>query len=503
MDLMQGFMSLLNTETILWIMLGVTVGTLVGAIPGIGPASGMAILLPMSFTLSPINGLLFLMGIYQGAMYGGRISSILINVPGDADAVATTFDGYPMTKKGKAGYALTLSAIASFIGGIFGFLGLAFFTPYVARAAYIFGPAEYFALVLFALIVTSGIGSKHKIKGLIALCFGLLIATVGRDSIEGAPRLTFGMTNLWDGIPFVVVMIGVFGLSELLILIEQKREKRDGLTSKIRFKDLFPRYKDVAKNTGSISRGSLIGFLIGVLPGAGATVATFLSYNIEKKISKTPEKFGTGIDQGLTSPESANNASVGGALIPLFSFGIPGSGTAAILLGALIMFGLQPGPLMFERSGDIIWASIAGLFIANILLLILNTLFVPIFTLLIKKAEPYLIPMVATLCFAGTYMLNNSFFDVGLMILFGVIGYLLRKFEFPLAPFILPIILGQMLETSFRQALLQSRNDVSIFLTRPISLVLLILCVAVLLWPAFTKLYRYVSGKSENSQKAA
>lgn len=489
-ELLNGFQSLLNFETIFWLFLGVTLGTLIGALPGVGPVTGIAILLPMSFTLNPIEGLVFLTGVYQGSMYGARISSILINVPGDADAVVTTFDGYPMTQKGLAGYALSLSAIASFIGGIVGFIGLIFLTPYISKIAYVFGPAEYFSLMLFALIATSGIGGKNLIKALISMAFGLLISMIGNDPIDGTPRLTFGLVELWNGVPFVIVMIGVFGLAEVLVIIENKDKDIAKFNNKIPFKDLIPNIKQIIRNTGSMIRGSVVGFLIGVLPGAGATIATFISYSLEKKVSKTPEKFGTGIDQGLSAPESANNASVGGALIPLFSLGIPGSGTAAILLGALIMYGLQPGPLMFERSSDIIWPTITALLIANVLLLILNTAFVPAFTIIVEKVQRYIVPLIATFCLIGSYMLNYSFFEVGLMIFFGVIGYLMRKSGFPLPPLVLAVVLGSMLETNFRQALLQSQNDIAIFFIRPISLVLLSITFLILIYPILIKVYK-------------
>lgn len=486
--LIQGFTSIMYFDALLWCFIGVAIGTLVGALPGLGPTAGVAILLPLSFSLEVVSALLLLTGIYQGTMYGGRISSILINVPGDAPAVVSTFDGYPMTLQGKAGYALALSAIASFIGGSLGFLGLAFLTPHISNWAIIFNAPEYFSLMLFALIATSGLGGGSFLKSLIATFFGLLIALVGSDAIQGTNRMTFGLVELWDGIDFVVVAIGMFGLSEMLLRIEEREGVVHNYSKKILFKELFPTIRQIIANLGAIIRGSFVGFFVGVLPGAGSTIATFFSYSLEKKISKTPEEFGKGKDQGLSAPESANNASVGGALIPLFSLGIPGSATTAILLGALIMFGLQPGPLLFEKSGDIIWAVIAGLIVANIFLLVLNTAFVPFFTYLIKVAEPYLIPIVSIFCFLGVYLLNNSFFDVLLMIIFGIIGYFLRKNDFPLAPLILALVLGPMLEDNFRRSLLMSRNDYMIFLERPISLILILITVVIIFYPFFTKL---------------
>jgi putative tricarboxylic transport membrane protein len=492
-NLLQGFTAILNWEVIFWCFLGVTVGTLVGTLPGLGPTTGIAVLLPLSFKLDSLSALMLLMGIYQGVMYGGRISSILINVPGEAAAVVSAFDGYPMAKQGKAGYALALSAIASFFGGTIGFIGLVFLTPYIANWALFFGPVEYFALVLFALISMCGTG-QNLLKGLITIGLGLVLSMVGGDPIESVNRLTFGMVELWDGISFVVVAIGLFGISEVLINLESSSNS-EGFQGKLPYRDLFPRLKQMINNAGSIFRGSVIGFIVGVLPGAGSTIATFISYDVEKKLSKNPEKFGSGVDQGLSAPEAANNASIGGALVPLFSMGIPGSGTTAILLGALIILGLQPGPLMFERSGDLIWATIAGLMFANLLLLILNTAFVPAFTTLIQKALPYLNPLIAALCIIGTYLFRNSFFDVGLMIIFGILGYFMKKYEFPLAVLILSLVLGEMLEVNFRQALLISQNDLSIFFTRPISLIFILLSIGILLYPFIKKGYNFILKK--------
>jgi putative tricarboxylic transport membrane protein len=481
-ELLAGFVTIMEPAFLFWCLIGVILGTLAGALPGVGPVTGIAILLPVTFGMNPISALLLLMGIYQGAMFGGRISSILINVPGDAAAVVTTFDGYPLTKQGKAGYALTLSAFASFLGGNIGFIGLVFFSAIFVKIALLFGSPEYFALMVFALIATSGLTEKKPFKPILATLLGLVISTIGTDPVGGTERFTFGILELWDGIDFVVIAVGVFGLSEVFIRLENS-VGIESIRNKIPFSDLFPKFSELMKDFWAMIRGSILGFVIGVLPGAGATIATFMTYSMEKKISKDPDSFGKGNTKGLSSPEAANNATVGGALIPLFSLGIPGSGTAAILLGALMMLGLQPGPLMFEKSGDIIWAAIAGLFVANIMLLILNTAFVPAFAYLIRIADRYLGPIIAALCIIGTYMLHNSLFDVGMMIFFGFIGYFLRKYRFPLSPLVLAVILGPMLEANLRQSLMMSNNDVMIFLTRPITLALLGLSILILIMP--------------------
>ena len=498
--LIEGFQSI-SLSTIVWCLVGVFVGMLAGTLPGIGPSSGIAILLPLTFELGALNALVLMMSIYLGAMYGGRISSILVNVPGEPSAVVATFDGYPMTKQGKAGYALTLSAVASFIGGFIGFLGLAFLTAPIAGVALSFGPPEYFALMIFALIATSGLIEKKPFKAILSTLFGLLIATIGLDNVTGEQRLTFGMLGLWEGIDFIVVAIGIFGLSEVLLRIENGSELQ-GLDSKLTFSSLFPKISEITNNTWSMLRGSLIGFFVGVLPGAGAIVAAFLTYSAEKKISKNPENFGKGEPKGLSAPESACTAAVGGALIPTLSLGVPGSSTTAILLGGLMMAGLQPGPLMFKESGDIISAAMAVFFLANILLLILNTACVPVFSTLVKKLDPYMVPLITVLCFLGVYLMNYSLFEIGVMIFFGIFGYFMRKCGIPLAPLILAVILGPLMEKSLRQSLSITGNDYSIFFTRPISLTLLILTFVILLLPVI-RMFMSKRKVSDNDLKEA
>ncbi|WP_082918050.1 tripartite tricarboxylate transporter permease [Oceanobacillus sp. Castelsardo] len=486
-ELLDGFMTVMSSpNAMIWCVAGVTMGTLIGALPGLGPITGIALLLPLTFQMDQLSALILLMSIYLGTMYGGRISSILINVPGDGGAIVTTFDGHPLARKGKAGYALTLSAISSFIGGLVGFLGMVFLTSILAELALIFGPTEYFSLILFTLIAACGLTQKRPLKPIIATLLGLLISAIATDPITGTQRLTFGIVELWDGINIAVVGIGLFGISETLIRLEEKISNKKG--EKLTFSSLFPKVSEVLSNFGAMIRGSIIGFVIGVLPGTGALLATFMSYSTEKKLSKTPEKFGTGVPQGLSGPEAANNASVGGALIPTFALGIPGSAATAVLLGGLMMVGLQPGPLLFENSSDVVWASFAGFFIANILLLILNTAFVPAFAILIQKAEPFLVPIIAAFCFIGVYMINHRLFDIGIMIVFGILGYFMRKANFPLAPFFFAFILGSMLEQNLREALLTSTGDLSVFFTRPISLFFIIISIMILLMPILRKL---------------
>lgn len=485
-ELLNGFTVIMQFEYLFWCLIGIILGTIVGVLPGLGPVTGIAILLPITFGMDVISALLLLMGIYQGAMYGGRISSILINVPGEAPSVVSAFDGYPLTKQGRAGYALTLSAFSSFVGGMLGFLGLAFLMEPITNLTFLFGAPEYFSLMVFALIATSGLIEKKPFKAVVSTILGLLIAFIGLNPVTGMERFTFGMVELWDGIDFVVVAVGVFGLSEVLLRIEQNVNVSE-VKSKLPFYGVFQNVKEIFKDFSAMLRGSILGFFVGILPGAGATIATFMSYSLEKKISKTPEKFGKGASRGLSAPEAASNATIGGALIPLFSLGIPGSGTSAILLGSLLMLGLQPGPMLFEKSSDIIWPVIAGLILANIFLLILNTAFVPLFAKLITAAEPYLGPIITVLCVIGVYLINNSMFDVGVMIVFGVLGYILLKANFPLSPLLLAIVLGPMLESNFMQSLMMSKSDMTVFLTRPISALFLIMSGVILLLPFLRK----------------
>jgi len=487
-NLAQGFADLATPLSLFWCITGVVIGTLIGALPGLGPVAGIAILMPLGYTLDTVPALTLLIGIYQGAMYGGRISSILINVPGEPSDVVTAFEGYPLTRQGRAGYALSLSAIASFAGGTMGFIGLVLLMPYVSRWGLRFGAPEMFALMLFALVSTSGLGQKNMWRGLIALGIGLVISVIGIDRISGEVRVSFGTVELWDGVNFIAVAVGLFGLSEAMVLLREKKEEQ--AFPHIRLIDLVPGLRDLARNVGAVCRGAVLGYLIGVLPGAGATIATFMSYGIEKRLSKTPQRFGTGVEQGLTAPEAASNASIGGSLVPLFTLGIPSGAVTAVLLGALITVGLQPGPRMLETSGDVIWATIASLFVANTLLLIINTAFVPFFTTLIRLAQRYLVTVIAALCVVGVYFVNFQFFDVGIMLLFGVIGYFMRLCNFPLAPLILSAVLGPLLETNLRQSLLLSGNSVEIFMTRPIAATLLVASALILILPILRLLWR-------------
>lgn len=481
-ELLAGLSMIITDPVIMfWCVLGLILGTIFGALPGLGPVSGIALLLPLTFFLDQISAIILLISIYAGAMYGGRISAILINVPGDAGAIVSTFEGYPMTKKGQAGYALTLSAVASFVGGMFGFLALVFLTPVLAEVAMMFGPAEYSSLLLFTILAIGGLTSKKPLKPIIAALLGLLFSTVGADPLSGKNRFTLGIMSLWDGIDLAVMAIGIFGLAEVLFRFEDKNLIEN--SQKVTLFSLIKDMKYVVKDFFAMIRGGILGLLSGILPGTGSLAATFMSYTVEKKISKNPEEFGKGASKGLSGPESANNASVGGSLIPTIALGIPGSNTTAVLMGGLMMVGLQPGPLLFEKSQDVLWPIFAGVFIGNILLLILNIAFVPLFAKLIQVSQPYLIPLITVLCFVGAYVIQNRPFDIILLILFGLLGFFMRKSGLPLASFFLAFMLGGMLEENIRVALSTSIGSFSIFFTRPISLAFIILTIVVLLVP--------------------
>ncbi|MGN7225471.1 tripartite tricarboxylate transporter permease [Dietzia maris] len=477
-SLLSGLTALVSDPMVMmWCIVGVTIGTLVSALPGIGTVTAMAILLPLTYSLgSDEASMVLLISIYLGGMYGGRISSILLNIPGDTNAVVATFDGYPLAKQGKAPFALTLSAVASFVGGVLGFIGLAALTPYLADVALLFGPAEYFTLVLFVLVFTAGIANTSTLKALGATLIGLLIATVGSDPISGFPRFTFELSGLWDGVDLVVIAVGLFGVSEILMKFDNTAAAQTTQRS-VTLAALTRALGDVKKYIPSMFRGGAIGFIIGLLPGAGASMATFVSYAGEKAVAKDRSQFGNGDPRGLAGPEASDNASVGGSLIPTIALGIPGSAAAALILGGMVMVGLQPGPELITNSGDLVWIMIASVIVANVLLLVMNIVLVPGFALALKWLTPVLTIVIGMLCFIGVYSLNYSMFDVALMCVFGVLGFGLRKFGYPLGNVLLGVILGPLIESSFRQGVQLTDSGWKLFTFSGISIGLTVLTV--------------------------
>lgn len=479
-SLLSGLTALISDPVVMmWCLVGITIGTLVSALPGIGTVTAMAILLPLTYSLgSNEASMVLLISIYLGGMYGGRISSILLNIPGDTNAVVATFDGYPLAKQGKAGFALTLSAVASFVGGVMGFIGLVALTPYLADVALLFGPAEYFTLVLFVLVFTAGIANTSMLKALGATIIGLLIATVGSDPISGSPRFTLDLSGLWDGVDLVVIAVGLFGISEILMKFDNG-SAADGKQRSVTLAALTRALASVKKYVPSMFRGGAIGFIIGLLPGAGASMATFVSYSGEKAAAKDRSNFGKGDPRGLAGPEASDNASVGGSLIPTISLGIPGSAAAALILGGMVMVGLQPGPELVTNSGDLVWIMIASVIVANVLLLMMNIVLVPGFSLALKWLTPVLTIVIGMLCFIGVYSLNGSMFDVALMCFFGVLGFGLRKFGFPLGNVLLGVILGPLLETNFRQGVQLTDSAWALFTYSGFSIALTLLTILI------------------------
>lgn len=490
--LLQGFGTALIWYNIIFAFVGVLIGTAVGVLPGIGPMSGVALLIPVTASITgglppeqaATSAIILLAGVYYGAMYGGSTTSILLNTPGESSSVVTTLDGYQMAKKGRAGSALSIAAIGSFFAGIVTIIALILLAKPLSNVALKFGPAEYFSLMLLGLGAVSGLAGKSVTKALIMTVCGLLLGTIGIDNVSGIARFTFEIPWLYQGIEFLTLAVGLFALGEVFKTILEKEED-DGEIAKIN--NMLPSKEEFKESAAPIVRGSLLGFFVGILPGAGATLASFFSYLLEKKISKKPEKFGTGTIAGVAAPESANNAASGGAMIPLLTLGIPGSGTTAILMGALMMYNVQPGPLLFEDHPQVAWGLIASMFIGNFMLLILNLPLVKVFAKIIETPKKYLIPMIIAISIFGVYAVQVSTYDLILLLACGVLGYFLSKNDYPIAPLVLGLVLGPMVENNLRRALTISNGDYTVFLSRPISLTFLLITLLWLVVPFMMK----------------
>ena len=488
--LLNGFLVALEPYNLLFCFIGVIAGAVIGALPGLGPTAGCSVLLPMAFGMNPVTGIILLSGVYYGAMYGGAIASILINTPGDSAAVMTCLDGYPLTRKGRAGAALGMSFFASFIGGTLSVIVFTFLAPSLAKYTLRFGPPEYFSLMLMALTTASGMTGDFPVKGFVSMILGLLLSIVGVDLITGEPRFCFGIPELYSGIDFVTVALGLFGVAEILNLVVTQYENI--AHEKIGPKDFFPSKEDWKYSFGHILRGSGLGFFVGMLPGAGATIASFMSYAIAKKTSSRPEEFGKGVIEGVAAPESANNAASVGAWVPLMTLGVPGSATTAVLLGALMMFNLRPGPMIFEKAPQFVWGLIASMYVGNILLILSLFLFVPLFVKVLDIPKWALVSWVLVFIIAGSYSLDNSLFNIGMTLLFGFIGFFMKRLDYPAAPMVLGLVLGMMTEDSLRQSLVLSSGNPMIFLTRPISLFLLCIAALPILFPLMHKVVRLI-----------
>lgn len=482
--LADGFLIALQWHNVVYAFIGVLIGTAVGVLPGIGPMSGVALLMPVTASLTSglepehaaASALILLAGVYYGAMYGGSTTSILLNTPGESSSVVTTLDGYQMAKQGRAGSALSIAAIGSFVAGLFALVALVFLAQPLSDLALQFGPAEYFSLMLLGLCAVSGLGGKSMTKALIMTVTGLLLATIGIDNVSGVARFTYDIPNLYQGLEFLTVAVGLFALGEVFKSIV---EHDNSSTPVIKVGRILPTAQDMKQSAAPIARGSILGFFVGLLPGAGATLASFFSYILEKKWSKNPERFGQGAIEGVAGPESSNNAASGGAMVPLLTLGIPGSGTTAILMGALLMYNVQPGPLLFSDHPQVAWGLIASMFIGNVMLLVLNMPLVKVFAKIIETPPHFLLPLIIAISVFGVYAVQITTFDLILLVVCGVVGYYLSKNDFPLAPLVLGLVLGPMIENNMRRALTTSNGDFMIFLTKPLSLLFL---ACALLW---------------------
>jgi putative tricarboxylic transport membrane protein len=486
-DLFFGFGIAFLPANLLACFVGVLVGTLVGVLPGIGPAGAMALLLPITFGISPVTATIMLAGIYYGAMYGGSTTSILVNIPGEAASVVTCMDGYQMARQGRAGPALGIAAFGSFIAGTFGIVGVMLLATPLAEFALKFGPPEYFSLVCLGLCVLIFLTQGSVLRGLIMAGFGLFLSLIGQDVISGSARFSFGLIGLVDGVGLVPLVMGLFGISEILLNLE-KLEERLIIETKIR--NLFPSREDWRRSAKPIGRGTILGFFLGILPGGGAIIASFVSYALEKRFSRHPEQFGKGAIEGVAGPEAANNAASSGSFIPLFSLGIPSNVIMALLLGALMIHGLRPGPLILSEHPDLFWGTVASMYVGNVMLLALNLPLIGIWVQILKIPYKTLFPLILLFCLVGAYSVSTNIFDIYVMIVFGLMGYVLRKLNYEPAPLVLAFVLGPLLEQNLRQALILSDGSMSIFFVRPLSagsLVIATLLLLSALLPSFQK----------------
>ncbi len=482
-NVLYGFQVALQPMNLIYCFFGVLLGTLVGVLPGLGPSAAIAMLLPSTFKINPVPATIMLAGIYYGAMYGGSTTSILVNIPGEAASVVTCLDGYQMALKGRAGPALGIAAFGSFIAGTFAVIALTLMGPPLAGIALKFSFPEYFSMMIVGIVVLTYLSSGSMVKALMMAMVGLIVSGVGMDVISGIYRFSY-FRILLDGIGIVPTVMGLFGISEVLMNLEAE-VKREIVAAPV--KNLLPTLKDWADSIWSIIRGTVLGFFLGIIPGGGSVIASFASYAIEKKVSKHPEEFGKGAIQGVAGPEAANNAAAGGAFIPLLTLGIPANPVVAILLGALIIHGLQPGPLLMSKAPDLFWGTVTSMYIGNGMLLILNLPLIGLWVQVLRVPYYLLYPLIILFCLIGSYSLENRVGDVIIMLIFGVAGYLMKKFRYEGAPLVLALVLGRMLESNFRQSLISARGDFSIFVSRPISLGFLVVAALLLIIPVITQ----------------
>ncbi|HBB18741.1 MAG: transporter [Syntrophus sp. RIFOXYC2_FULL_54_9] len=476
--LYNGFVNSLTMVNLFACFIGALIGTIVGVLPGLGPTATMALMLPFTLSYGPTTGLIMMTGVWYGAMYGGSTTSVLVNIPGEAASVVTCLDGYQMCKKGRAGAALALVAVGSFIAGTLGILGLQFFAPFLGNAALSFGPPEFLCFMILAFVLLSNLSSDSPLKGALMIAFGLFLSSIGINPMDSYPRFTYGSDTLMQGIDFLPIAMGLFGISEILNIALETYVKPE--VNKIRLRDLYPSKEEVRRSIAPTLRGSILGFFVGLLPGPCTVISTFVSYSLEKRISKTPEEFGHGAVEGVVAPESANNSAVMGSMIPLLTLGIPFAAPSAIMLAGLRMHNVEPGPMLFANNPEVFWTFIAAMYLGNIMLLILNLPLVGVFGRIAVIRPQVLMPVISLICLVGVYSVRNSFFDVWVMIAAGVVGFFLRKWKYPIAPFIIGVVLGPTTENSLRQTLMTFKGDLSLIMNRRISVTLLALAVAFL-----------------------
>lgn len=473
-SMVSGFQVALSVNNLMYCVIGVVIGTVIGVLPGLGPVATISLLLPVTYNIPAEASIIMLAGIYYGAMYGGSTTTILVNLPGEAASVITSIDGYQMAKQGRAGIALGISAIGSFVAGTISIIGLSIVAPLVSGFALKFGPPEYTSLMILGLTLVIYLATKSPLKSIISAATGLLLATIGTDPEFAIPRLTFGSTELMSGLDFASIAMGLFGVGEILYSLENNAETKL-VTDKIT--QIWPSIKDLAQAKWSIIRGSFIGFFVGILPGGGAVISSLISYTVEKRVSKHPEKFGKGAIEGVAGPESANNAAAGASFIPLLTLGLPSNAVIALIFGALLIHGVIPGPFLIKEHPGLFWGVIASMYIGNIILLLLNLPLVGLFVQLLRVRLSILSPFVILIAMIGVYSIANSTFEMWIVLVFGVIGYLMRKYEFEPGPLVLAFVLGSILENSFRQSLIISNGSLLIFITRPLSIIFIAIAV--------------------------
>jgi len=486
-NLMLGFSVALQPSVLVYAFVGCVVGTLVGMLPGVGPLAGISMLLPATFGLNPIIAIVLLAGVYYGAMYGGSTTSILMRIPGEAASVMTCIDGYAMTQRGRAGPALAIAAIGSFVAGTLGVVGLMLLAPTLANFALRFGPPEYTALLLLGFLILAYMTGGSMLKTLAMAVFGLLLGMIGIDVMTGYTRFNFGVVELGDGIGIVPVAVGLFGISEILLTAGQPME---GKIQKPTLRELIPSREEFLQSVGPIARGSLLGFLIGIIPGSAHIISSFVSYGLERRLARHPERFGQGAIEGVAGPESANNSAATGAFVPMMALGVPTSPVTAVMIAAIMVHGVLPGPTLINERPDLFWGFVASMYVGNVVLLVLNLPMVGVFVNLLRIPYSYLYPGILCFCMLGCYSVSNSVVDVWIMLVMGGVGYALRKFGYDLAPVALGLVLAPMLELSLRQSLAMSAGDYTIFVTRPISVTMLAIGVVLLalsLKPLFTR----------------